>query len=92
MKLVKDVEAGKESNGRSYAILEIAVGEPMENHVTKLEIVVKGMLAENCIKYLKKGSNVMAEGRITSDRMNINGQSIDMVKVLASSVVFVSKK
>ena len=91
-KLVKGVEAGKESNGKSYAILEIAVEEPMESHVTRLQVLVKGSLAENCKKYLGKGENIMAEGRITSDRMDINGQSVDMVKVLASSVVFVSKK
>lgn len=88
--LVKEVESGKDSNGKSYAILTIAIrNEPSESHVTALEILAKGILAENCKKYLVKGSNIMAEGRISSNRMTIKGQSVDMVKVIASTITFV---
>lgn len=88
--LIKDIESGKDSNGKSYAILTIAIrNEPEANHVTRLEILAKGSLAENCKKYLTKGSNIMAEGRISSNRMTIKGQSVDMVKVIASTITFV---
>lgn len=88
--LIKDIESGEDSNGKSYAILRIAIrNEPSASHVTTLEVIAKGTLAENCKKYLGKGSNIMAEGRLTSARVNIEGQSIDLVKMLACSITFV---
>lgn len=53
-------------------------------------IVVFGKMAENCGKYLSKGSKVYVEGRIETSSYEKEGQTHYMTKIVASTVQFLS--
>jgi single-strand DNA-binding protein len=56
-------------------------------------IVTFGNNAENCNRYLKKGSMVFVEGKLTTSKWkDQNGVDRSTVKVIADKVTFLSRK
>ena len=51
-----------------------------------------GSAAENCAKYLKKGSGVIVEGRLKQDRWEKDGKTQSRVRITANSVHFMPKR
>jgi single-strand DNA-binding protein len=51
-------------------------------------IVAWGITAENCAKYLKKGSLAYVEGRLKTNTYEKNGQKMYSTDVVAEKVVF----
>ena len=45
-------------------------------------------MAENCHKYLKKGSPVLIEGRVKQDTWEKDGQKKEKIKIIANRVHF----
>lgn len=66
-------------------------GAPRQEFTEWHRIVVWGKQAENCHKYLKKGSAVFVEGRIqTRSWDDKNGQKRYSTEIIASNVQFMS--
>lgn len=63
-----------------------------ENHEETLFVSVSvfGRAAENCGKYLRKGSSVMIEGRLRLDEWERDGQKQSRLCVTAENVQFLS--
>ena len=55
-------------------------------------IVVNGKVAENCTKYLKKGSKVLVSGSLRNRIYEKDGQTFRITEVLASKVEFLDSK
>ena len=66
-------------------------GEKVQE-VSFFDVVVWGATAENCSKYLKKGSGCIVEGRLKQDRWEKDGKTQSRVSIIASSVHFLQKK
>lgn len=57
------------------------------------KIVVHGKLAENCNKFIRKGSLVSIEGKIKyRDYENKDGHKVDVAEIIANQVIFLDKK
>lgn len=54
-------------------------------------IVVWGKLADICIQYLKKGSEVYVEGKLQTDKYEKDGVTRYSTSVVANAVQFLSK-
>ena len=54
--------------------------------------VVWKQLAENCCKYLKKGSKVYLEGRIQTEKYEKDGQERYFTKIIANQVKFLDSR
>ena len=55
-------------------------------------VTVFGKLAENCGKYLKKGSKVYVEGKLQTDSYDKDGQTHYSTKIIANTVQFLDSK
>ncbi len=55
-----------------------------------IPVTVFGRIAENCEKYLVKGSKVCVSGRIQTGSYEKNGQKIYTTDVIADSIEFLS--
>lgn len=53
-------------------------------------IVVWGKQADNCHKFLKKGSKVLVEGRIQTRKWEKDGKEMFTTEILAETVKFLS--
>ena len=49
-------------------------------------------VADNCMKYLKKGSGVIVEGRLKQDRWEKDGKTQSKVSITANAVHFMPRK
>lgn len=68
-------------------------GEGNNNEkVNWLNVTVFGKQAENCEKYLDKGSQVVISGRLDYQQWEKDGQKRSMIKIIANSVQFVGGK
>lgn len=56
------------------------------------DVTVWGSLAETCSDFLKKGSPVLIEGRLTFKTWETNGQKRSKLSVTAESVQFLPKR
>lgn len=64
-----------------------------ENETTWHNIVVFGTTAENCSKYLKKGSGVVVEGKIQTRKwQDKEGKDRYTTEIVANSVTFLPKR
>ncbi len=87
-------------NGNPVAQFSVAVSEKWksktgseEEHTEWFDVNVFGKLAENCSKYLGKGSLVYIEGRTKTDKWeNDKGEKKQKTKVNAALVKFLDKK
>ena len=62
--LTKDVETRETTNGKQVATLSVAVSRPFSEETDFFNCIVWDKRAENCAKYLKKGSKVLIDGYI----------------------------
>lgn len=55
-------------------------------------VVAFGKLAENCGKFLKKGSEALVDGRVQTRSWEKDGEKMFSTEIIAQTVKFLSKK
>ena len=94
-RLTKDPEVRWTAEGLAIATFSVAIDRPPKKdgtHETDFpRITVFGRQAENCEKYIKKGSLVGINGRIQTGSYEKDGQRIYTTDVVADRVGFLSK-
>ena len=96
--LTRDPELKYTPSGKSVCSLSIAnnrvytsKGEKV-TEVSYFDVEVWGAAAENCVKYLAKGSGIIVEGRLKQDRWEKDGKTQSRVRISANSIHFLPKK
>ena len=96
--LTRDPEMKCLPSGKSVCSLSIANnrvfiknGEKVDE-VSYFDVDVWGVTAENCSKYLLKGSGIIVEGRLRQDRWEKDGKTQSRVRITANAVHFLPKK
>ncbi|GGK22645.1 single-stranded DNA-binding protein 2 [Caldalkalibacillus thermarum] len=93
-RLTRDPDLRYTPNGVAVATFTLAVDRPFTNQQGEREadfinIVTWRNLAENCAKYLKKGSLTAVEGRLqTRNYENNEGRRVYVTEVVADNVRF----
>ena len=96
--LTKDPEIKSTPSGKSVCSMSIAnnrIYSKNNQRVTEVsyfDVEVWGPIAENCAKYLKKGSGIIVEGRLKQDRWEKDGKTQSRVRISANTVHFMPKK
>ncbi|MBF0619714.1 MAG: single-stranded DNA-binding protein [Candidatus Omnitrophica bacterium] len=96
--LTRDPELKTTPSGKSVCSLSIAnnrIYSKNNERVTEVsyfDVEVWGVVAENCGKYLKKGSGIIVEGRLKQDRWEKDGKTQSRVRISANSVHFLPKR
>ena len=91
--LTKDVELRTTPNGKSVATLSIAVKRPYSEETDFFNAVVWDKKAENCAKFLKKGSKVGIVGYLYNRSYEANdGIKRTITEVNATEVEFLTPK
>ena len=94
--LTRDPELRTTGGGTSVCDLGVAVnehekkGDEWEDRPSFFTVTVWGKMAENCDKYLSKGSPVAIDGRLRQERWEKDGQPRHTVKIVAQAVQFLS--
>lgn len=94
-RLTKEPKAMTTSTNKTCCKFDIAVNTGYGDNakVDYINIVVWGNLADNCIKYLQKGSQVLVEGRLNTGKYtNKEGKTVYTTDVIASKIEFIGKK
>ena len=94
--LVQDLELRFTPTGAKTANLRVAIHRKYKNKAQEVKeetefitVVVWEILAENCVKYLKKGSRVLVEGRLqTREFTDKNQQQRTVIEIKAEDVEF----
>lgn len=96
--LTKDPEMRYTPSGKSVCSLSLANnrvytknGEKV-TEVSYFDVEVWGAAAENCSKYLTKGSGIIVEGRLRQDRWEKDGKTQSRVRISANAVHFLPKR
>jgi len=96
--LTRDPELKYTNSGRSVCNLSIANnrvytknGEKV-TEVSYFDIEVWAKVAENCAKYLTKGSGIIVEGRLRQDRWEKDGKTQSRVRIVANNIHFMPKR
>jgi len=96
--LTRDPELKYTNSGKSVCNMSIAInriytknGEKV-TEVSYFDIEVWGVIAENCAKYLTKGSGIIVEGRLKQDRWEKDGKMQSRVRIAANSVHFMPRR
>ena len=63
--LVRDVETNKTNSGKTVGNFTVAVND-WNNNAAFVKVTVWEKVADNCAKYLSKGSPVIVEGKIAT--------------------------
>ena len=96
-----DPELKTTGGGSSVCEMRIATGESWfdkssnerKERTTWHRVIVWGKSAENCAKYLRKGSKAFVEGRIqTRDWQDQSGNKRHTTEIVANSVQFIDTK
>ena len=95
--LTKDVEMATTNSGKNVARFTIAVSRRYANadgerETDFLNIVVWNTLAENCAKYLQKGSKVAVSGAIQTRSYESEEGKRYITEIIADEVEFVGAK
>lgn len=92
-RLVRDPDMRKGSSGAFVCKMTVAVdyGYGDKKDTSFIPVVAFGKIAENCEKYLSKGSQVAVTGRIQTGSYEKDGHKVYTTDVIASSVEFLSK-
>ena len=98
-KVSNDPQLHETSSGRKFATLCLAIVDMWKDKdnkiakkTTKINIVAWGKQAENCIKYIFKGTDVLVEGYIESETYKDSyGKTQNLVRINASNIVFLEK-
>ena len=94
--LTRDPELKVTTSNRKFTMMTVAVNDFWKNQngelvkkATYLNVVAWGSLAENCVKYLKKGRSVMVEGRIETDKYeDRNGIKQNVTRINCTNILF----
>ena len=91
--LCRDIELRYIPSGTAVGSFSIAVNEKYKDKETTsfFNVTVWGKQAENCAKYIGKGSKVLIEGNLKQDTWEKDGQKHQMVKINAQRVEFIGK-
>ena len=92
--LTRDVDLRSTQQGKPVAEMTLALNRRNGDRetVTFVDVVLWGKLAENCKRFLEKGSCAHVIGYLQQERWkDQNGKSRDRLKVVAEEVQFVSK-
>lgn len=92
-RLARDPDMRKGSSGTTVCKMTVAVdsGYGDKKETSFIPVVVFGKIAENCEKYLSKGSQVAVNGKIQTGSYEKDGRKVYTTDVIASSVEFLSK-
>lgn len=63
-----------------------------DKDVSFFNIVTFGKIAENCERYLKKGSQVAISGQLKQNRWEKDGQKYNSVDIIGSNIQFIGSK
>lgn len=96
--LTRDPELKYTPSGKSVCSLSIANNRIFTSNgqkvseVSYFDVEVWGAVAENCAKYLSKGSGIIVEGRLKQDRWEKDGKTQSKVRITANNVHFMPKR
>ncbi len=96
--LTRDPELKYTPSGKGVCSLSIANNRVYTKNnekvteVSYFDIDVWGPTADNCVKYLKKGSGIIVEGRLKQDRWEKDGKTQSRVRITANSVHFMPRR
>lgn len=94
-RLTQDPQASTLDSGHSYCRFSIAVNRTFsrdsENKADFINIVTWDGLAQNCVKYLVKGSQVAVTGSIQTSSYERDGVKRTTFEVRADQVEFLSR-
>ena len=91
--LSKDVETRETTNGKMVATLSVAVNRTYSEGADYFNCIVWDKRAENCAKYLKKGSKVAIEGTLYNRSYeDKDGIKRYVTEINAQEVEFLSPK
>ncbi len=96
--LTRDPEMKYLPSGKAVCNLSIANNRVYTKNSEKVtevsyfDVEVWGVAAENCSKYLLKGSGIIVEGRLRQDRWEKDGKTQSRVRITANAVHFLPKK
>ena len=93
-RLTRDPQASTLDSGRSYCRFSIAVdrfSRDRENNVDFINIITWNELAQNCVKYLAKGSQVAVFGSIQTGSYERDGVRRQTFDVRADQVEFLTR-
>ena len=96
--LTRDPELKYTASGKSLCNMSIANNRVYTSNgqkvteVSYFDVEVWGAAAENCAKYLHKGSGIIVEGRLKQDRWEKDGKTQSRVRISASSIHFLPKR
>ena len=90
-----DVELKNTPSGKAVANLSVATSYKPKEGAEKVEwhrVTVWGVTAENCAKYIAKGSQVFVEGRLETRSWEKDGQKRYSTEIVADSVLFLGSR
>ena len=96
--LTRDPEMRFTPAGKAVCSLSIANNRVYTKNSEKVtevsyfDVEVWGPAAENCSKYLTKGSGIIVEGRLKQDRWEKDGKTHSRVRITANAVHFMPKR
>ena len=96
--LTRDPELKYTNSGKSVCNLSIANNRVYTKNgervteVSYFDVEVWAAAAENCAKYLSKGSGIIVEGRLKQDRWEKDGKMQSRVRIAANSVHFMPRR
>lgn len=98
-RIVRDIEIRYTQTGKAIAKFSIAnndsfgSGENKKENVSYFDCVVWDKQAENCNKYLRKGSQVAIEGSLKQNRYtDKNGQNQSKIEISVGNIQFLDTK
>ena len=96
--VVQDVELRFTPTGAKTANIRVAIhrkyktkAQEVKEETEFVTVIVWEITAENCAKYLKKGSRVFVEGRLQTREYEKDGQKRLAVEIKADTVEFLDK-
>ena len=94
-RLTQDPQASTLDSGHSYCRFSIAVNRRFsrngENQADFINIITWDALAQNCVKYLVKGSQVAVQGSIQTGSYERDGVRRQTFDIRADQVEFLSR-
>ena len=96
--LTRDPELKYTPSGKTVCSLSLANNRVYTKNgektteVSYFDVEVWGAAAENCSKYLTKGSGIIVEGRLRQDRWEKDGKTHSRVRITANNIHFMPKK
>jgi len=96
--LTRDPEMKYTPSGKAVCSISIANNRVYTKNSEKVtevsyfDVEVWGLAAENCAKYLTKGSGIIVEGRLRQDRWEKDGKTQSRVRITANAVHFLPRK